>query len=64
LRALTKILGQDVESFSGLVYKDYEAEKKSINIEFSSLTAGLKITETTKNNFVIAGADKVFYPAK
>jgi sialate O-acetylesterase len=64
LWALTKTYGQDVGSFSGPVYKDFKIEKKNISIEFTYADGGLKITETTRNNFVIAGADKVFYPAK
>ncbi|MDO9255811.1 MAG: hypothetical protein Q7U54_09895 [Bacteroidales bacterium] len=63
LWALTKTYNQDAGSFSGPVYKDFKLEKKSIRIEFSFTDNGLKITETAKNNFVIAGADKVFYPA-
>ena len=64
LWALTKTYGLDIGSFSGPVYKDYKVEKKSISIEFTYAEGGLKIIETTRNNFEIAGADKVFYPAK
>ncbi len=64
LWALTKTYGQDVGSFSGPVYKNFNVEKKNISIDFNFTDGGLKITETANNNFVIAGADKVFYPAK
>jgi sialate O-acetylesterase len=64
LWAFTKTYGLDVGSFSGPVYKDFRAEKKTISIEFTCADGGLKIIETTRNNLEIAGADKVFYPAK
>lgn len=63
LWALTKTYGQDVGSFSGPVYQNFKIEKKRISLEFMYAYEGLKITQPARNNFMIAGADKVFYPA-
>jgi len=63
LWALTKTYGLDVASFSGPVYKDYKIEKKNVILEFMYVDGGLKIIQTARNNFMIAGADKIFYPA-
>lgn len=64
LWALEKTYGQPVGSFSGPVYKDFKVVKKAISLEFIYADGGLKLSETKENNFVIAGADMVFYPAK
>jgi sialate O-acetylesterase len=63
LWALTKTYGLDMGSFSGPVYKDYKIDKKNVSLEFIYADEGLKIIQTIRNNFMIAGADKVFYPA-
>jgi sialate O-acetylesterase len=63
LWALTKTYGLDVGSFSGPVYKDYKIDKKNVSLEFIYADGGMKIFPTVRNNFMIAGADKVFYPA-
>ena len=63
LWALTKTYGKSVGSFSGPVYQDCKISGKRATLEFLYTDGGLTITKTGKNNFIIAGPDKVFYPA-
>jgi len=61
--ALNKTYGKSEGSFSGPIYKEFKIENGSIIIEFLHADAGLTLSKTGKNNFSIAGADHVFYPA-
>jgi sialate O-acetylesterase len=63
LWALDITYGKKVGSFSGPIYKKMKISGKSISLSFTNTEGGLKITEASKNNFSIAGADHVFYPA-
>jgi len=49
--------------YSGPLYSDSKISGNSISLEFDNAEKGLTIAKTTKNNFTIAGADRVFYPA-
>jgi sialate O-acetylesterase len=63
LWALNQTYGKSDGSFSGPIYKDFKTENGSIILGFIHADAGLRLSETGKNNFSIAGADHVFYPA-
>jgi len=63
LWALNKTYGKTEGSFSGPIFKEMKQSGNSITLVFEHADGGLKITETRKNNFSIAGADHVFYPA-
>jgi len=61
--ALNKTYGKAEGSFSGPVYQKMKISENSINLSFLYTDGGLKLPKTAKNNFTIAGADRVFYPA-
>jgi sialate O-acetylesterase len=63
LWALNKTYGKTAGSYSGPIYKGMKIKGNSINLEFTNTDGGLKLITTDKNNFSIAGADRVFYPA-
>jgi sialate O-acetylesterase len=51
---------------SGPMYKGIEIKGNQITVSFASIGSGLSTTDTTGNlkGFEVAGANKVFYPAK
>lgn len=61
--ALDKTYKKPDVMYSGPLYKDMKISGNSISLEFDNAGKGLTIAKTTKNNFTIAGADRVFYPA-
>lgn len=63
LWALNKTYGKADVHFSGPLYSAMKISGKSIILNFSYADGGLKILKNQKNNFKIAGADRVFYPA-
>jgi sialate O-acetylesterase len=63
LWALHNTYGKADSSFSGPVYKAMKTEGSHIILEFLYADTGLKLSKTGKNNFTIAGSDRVFYPA-
>jgi sialate O-acetylesterase len=63
LWALSKTYGKPEENYSGPLYKEMKISGNSISLEFSNTQGSLKIIKTEKNNFSIAGADHIFYPA-
>jgi sialate O-acetylesterase/unsaturated rhamnogalacturonyl hydrolase len=60
--ALAKNYGKNIP-FSGPVYKSMQIKKNKAILTFDYAINGLKINENTLKGFVIAGTDKVFYPA-
>jgi sialate O-acetylesterase len=52
--------------YSGPIYKSSEIKEDQIILTFDSIGSGLSTSDNTENvkGFEIAGADKVFYPAK
>ena len=64
LWALNKTYGKPEVIFSGPLYKEMKITGNNINLEFVHADGGLKITTAEKNNFKIAGADRIFYPGK
>jgi sialate O-acetylesterase len=63
LWALNKTYGKTDISFSGPVYSSMKLAGSSMAVNFNYTEGGLKISKTGKNNFAIAGADHIFYPA-
>lgn len=63
LWALGKTYNKPVESFSGPLFKEMEIRKNKVLIRFLHADGGLKITGKGDNQFSIAGADRIFYPA-
>ena len=63
LWALNNTYKSKVESFSGPIYKDSKTEGNKIIITFHYADGGLKLSKDAKNNFIVAAADHVFYPA-
>jgi hypothetical protein len=63
LWALNKTYKKNEVVFSGPVYKEIKIAGNSISIGFDYSESGLKVSGTAANNFSIAGADRVFYPA-
>ncbi len=63
LWALSKTYGKDDVTYTGPVYSELKTAGKNITLSFSNAQSGLKPVSATQNNFVIAGADRVFYPA-
>jgi sialate O-acetylesterase len=63
LWSLAKTYNKTDLSFSGPVYKSFQLSGNKIIMEFSHADTGLKLAKTANNNFTIAGADHVFYPA-
>jgi hypothetical protein len=49
--------------FSGPVYNKFQVSGNRLIVEFDHADAGLKLTKSENNNFTIAGADHIFYPA-
>ena len=64
LWALNKQYGQKDITYSGPLYKSMSIDRNKAILEFNHANNGLKITGKKLTNFVIAGVDKVFYPAK
>jgi sialate O-acetylesterase len=62
--ALNNTYGKSEGSFSGPVYKEMKIAGSSIILDFLYSDSGLKLTKPEKNNFSVAGSDRVFYPAK
>jgi sialate O-acetylesterase len=63
LWALAKTYGKEI-TYSGPLYEKHTVEGNKIIIGFSNTGSGLKQKGKTLEGFEIAGADKVFYPAK
>ena len=63
LWALDKTYGKTGESFSGPVYADMKITGNELILSFNYAGHTLKLTSNSNNNFAIAGADRVFYPA-
>lgn len=63
LWALNKTYEKAEGSFSGPLYIGTKKAKNRMILEFKYADGGLKLITTDKNNFTIAGADQVFYPA-
>lgn len=63
LWALNKTYGKTDVIYSGPLYRDMKISGKRISLAFNDTEGGLKITGAGKNNFTIAGADRVFYAA-
>ncbi len=63
LWSLNKTYGKTDVIYSGPLYTDMKISGKRISLAFKNTDGGLKITGAGKNNFSIAGADRVFYPA-
>ncbi len=63
LWALNNTYGKKDVRFSGPVYSEMKISGKSIILDFKYTDGGLKFSNSVKNNFTIAGADHVFYPA-
>ena len=61
--ALNKTYGKPDVIYSGPIYSEMQISGKSISLAFLHTEGGLKISKTTQNNFTIAGADHIFYPA-
>lgn len=62
--ALAKIYNKKID-YSGPVYKSMKVEKDKIKLTFDFAKSGLVLKELNgENNFMIAGADKVFKKAK
>ena len=64
LWALAKTYGVKKLEFSGPLYKYMEIKKNKIIISFDHAKNGLQSKEKVLNEFYIAGADQIFYPAK
>jgi sialate O-acetylesterase len=63
LWALNNTYGKKDVSYSGPVYSEMKISGNSIILDFKYSDGGLKLSKSVKNNFTIAGADHVFYPA-
>ena len=61
--SLKKTYGKKDVICSGPIFSEMQISGKNISLVFSHAEGGLKISKTTQNNFTIAGADRVFYPA-
>ena len=64
LWALAKDYGQKDVVCSGPIYKDMKIEGSKIRLSFDYTGSGMVAKDGTLANFVIAGADKKFVPAK
>jgi len=64
LWSLNKTYGKTDAVYSGPLYNEMKTAGKTINLSFLNAEGGLKLAGTTQNNFLIAGADHIFYPAK
>ncbi|MDD4969394.1 MAG: sialate O-acetylesterase [Paludibacter sp.] len=63
LWAFAKTYGRKI-TYSGPLYEKHKVEGDKVIISFSNAGSGLKQNGKTLDGFEIAGADKVFYPAK
>lgn len=63
LWALNKTYGKPEVVCSGPLLREMKTSGNHISLVFDYADNGLKIVKTAKNNFTIAGADRVFYPA-
>ncbi|MDP4269211.1 MAG: sialate O-acetylesterase [Bacteroidota bacterium] len=63
LWALAKTYGKK-NTYSGPLYSKHRVEGGKLIVSFSNTGSGLKQNGKTLDGFEIAGADKVFYPAK
>ncbi len=61
--ALNKTYGKIDVVYSGPLYKDMKISRNTITLQFDHADNGLKIAKAAVNNFSIAGADRIFYPA-
>ncbi|NOU46339.1 MAG: hypothetical protein HOO86_04670 [Bacteroidales bacterium] len=64
LWALNKTYGEQTGCFSGPVFQEMKITGNAIVLSFQYTDGGLKLRHTKQNNFIIAGEDRVFYPAK
>lgn len=62
--ALNKTYGMKEVDYLGPVYKDMKEKDCAMFVNFNNADTGLYSTEVSISNFEIAGADKIFYPAK
>ena len=62
--ALAKTYNKKGIAWSGPVLKDYSIEGSEIHLTFDNAPYGLTSYDRELSNFVIAGEDRVFYPAK
>jgi len=63
LWALNKTYGMTEFSFSGPLYSDMKLAGNKIVLKFNHADGGLRLANTSKNNFTVAGVNHVFYPA-
>ncbi len=63
LCALNNTYGKTDISFSGPAYSGFKLTGNKLILEFKHSDGGLKLTNTIKSNFSIAGDDHIFYPA-
>ena len=63
LWSLHETYGKTDVVYSGPIYSEMKIAGKTINLSFLNAEGGLKLAGTTQNNFLIAGADHIFYPA-
>ena len=63
LWALNKTYGKTDISFSGPLYASMNTSANTVELNFNLVDGGLKLAKSTNNNFSIAGADHLFYPA-
>ena len=63
LLALSKTYGKSEDSFSGPLYKDMKISANTITLIFNYADGGLNLKKVENNNFTLAGADHLFYPA-
>ena len=64
LWALAKTYGVKDIAFSGPIYKSLKIKKKKAIVTFNFSGKGLEVKGKDIKEFYIAGADKIFYPAK
>ncbi|ARS40751.1 sialate O-acetylesterase [Sphingobacteriaceae bacterium GW460-11-11-14-LB5] len=62
--ALAETYGQKKAGYKNPLFKSFTVEKSDIVIEFDNAESGLTIKGDTPKEIFIAGADKLFYPAK
>ncbi|MFR3548972.1 MAG: hypothetical protein ACLTTW_01045 [Coprobacter sp.] len=62
--ALAKTYNKNNFGYSGPIYKSIEIKGNKIYVNFSNAPKGVAPLETELPDFEIAGADKIFYPAK
>ena len=63
LWALNNTYGKTEIAFSGPIYSGMKLSGNKLILEFKHSDGGLKLTNTIKSNFSIAGDDHIFYPA-